>query len=104
MAGVGQLAGYEPLVAAQPGGADRLADAGLVAIHLGRVDVAVADVEGGAYSLGRLLGRGLEHAVPELRDLVSVVECESGNGGGGGHGVGPPGLIRGRASSVARPC
>ena len=40
-----QLAGHEDVAAVEPGRADRLADAPLVAVHLGGVDVPVADLQ-----------------------------------------------------------
>ena len=78
-----ELAGDEHLAAVDAGGADRLADAPLVAVHLGGVDVAVADLEGRRHGLGGVLGRDLEDAEAELRDRVAVVErrgweCVSG--------------------------
>ena len=69
-----ELAGDEHLVARDVGPVDALTDLLLVAVHLGRVDVAVADVERGPHRVDRLLRLDLEHTETELRDLDAVVE------------------------------
>ena len=74
-----ELAGDEDLVAVEPGRADRLADAGLVAVPLGGVDMAVADLERARDRLGGLAGVDLEDAEAELRDRVAVVERDVGD-------------------------
>ncbi len=77
--GVAQLAGDEHLAAVQAGGPDALADALLVAVHLGGVDVPVAHVQSLADRLGRLGRVDLEHPEAELRDGLAVVQGEVGN-------------------------
>jgi len=74
-----QLAGHEDLVAGQAGGADRLADALLVAVHLGGVEVPVADVQRLGHRLQGVLRRHLEDAEPELRDGRAVIQGQGGN-------------------------
>ena len=69
-----ELAGDEDLAAVDAGGADGLADLLLVAVHLGGVDVPVADLERRERGVLGLLGLDLEHPEAELRDLDTVVE------------------------------
>ena len=72
--GVPELGRDEDLLARDPRGGDRGAHAALVAVGGGGVDVAVA---GGKRFLDDplgVLGRDLEDAEPELRDLDAVVE------------------------------
>src|SRR3954468_7260261 len=52
------------------------ADAALVAVHLGGVDVAVADVERRGHRLRGLRRRDLEDTESELRDGAVVVELD----------------------------
>jgi hypothetical protein len=72
-----ELARDPDIVAVEPRGGDRGADAVLVAVHLGGVDVAIAGLE---RSRGRTLGVGaradLEDAEPELRDAAAVVQLD----------------------------
>src|SRR5690606_23868079 len=63
----------EDLVAWDAGLADRGADALLVAVAGGGVDVAVAGLEGGEGRGVGLVVAHLEHAEPDLRDRVAVV-------------------------------
>ncbi len=76
---VPELGGDEELLAGDARGGDRGADAFLVAVGGGGVDVAVADVERPLDHLLGVLGRDLEDAEPELGDLDAVVEGEAGN-------------------------
>ena len=69
-----QLARDVDVTALEPARADRLADTVLVAVHLRRVDVAIAGVERVRHRLRRLGRRDLEHAEPELRNRVAVVQ------------------------------
>jgi hypothetical protein len=69
-----QLAGHEELVATQARRGDGGADAGLVAVHLGGVDVPVADLDGGLHGRLRLGRRHLEDPEAELRDGAAVVQ------------------------------
>ena len=80
MEAVVQLARDVDVTALEPACADRLADTVLVAVHLRRVDVAIAGVERVRHRLRRLGRRDLEHAEPELRNRVAVVQGRSGNG------------------------
>jgi hypothetical protein len=59
---VAELAGDEDVGPGEPAGADGLADLALVAVHLGGVDVAVADVEGFADGADGVLRIDLEDA------------------------------------------
>ena len=68
-----QLAGHEDLAAVDARAGDGLADALLVAVHLGGVDVPVADLERGRDRLGGLLGRDLVDA--EARAAGSRRRC-----------------------------
>jgi hypothetical protein len=67
--------------AVDAGAGDAVADARLVAVHLGGVDVAVADGERALDRLWRLLRRDLEDAEAELRNRVAVVQGEIRNRG-----------------------
>jgi hypothetical protein len=73
-----ELAGDEDRFTVDAGVADTFADLLLVSVHLGGVDVAVADLEGRFDGLSRLLGIDLEHAEAELRDLLAVSERDVG--------------------------
>ena len=83
--GVGDphLGGDEDVLAGQSTGGDGRAHALLVAVGLGGVDVAVADLEGLEHGPLGLLRRGQEDAVADLRDVHAVVESD-----GGGSAVG----------------
>ena len=48
-------------------------------VDLGRVDVALADVEGGASGIPRLLGIDLEDAESQLGDVDAVGQADGGN-------------------------
>jgi hypothetical protein len=87
--GVAELARHEDLVARQPGGPDRVADAALVAVHLGRVDVPVADLEGRRDGLRGLRGIDLKDPEAELRDRGAVVELDLRDGADGAHAHAP---------------
>ena len=99
-----ELAGDEQLVARDPGGADRLADALLVAVHLGGVDVPVAGLEGLSGDPRRVLRRDLEHAEAELGDGVAVVQGQVRNLGHTNclH-IGPPNYSPAMRLDVRRP-
>ena len=71
-----ELAGDEHLAAIQPGIPDALRDLLLVAVHLGGVDVAVADFECGPHGRGSLFRLYLEDAETQLRDGVAVIESD----------------------------
>ena len=75
-----QLARDEHLVASEAGCREGVADTLLVPVHLGGVDVAVADVEGGQHRVARLLGRDLEHPEAELGDPDAVGDRDLRNG------------------------
>ena len=51
-------------------------DLRLVAVHLGGVDVPIADLDGRTHRGRRLGGRDLEDTEAELRDLDTVVEAD----------------------------
>ena len=77
-----ELAGDEDLGAGDGRPAHRLLNLGLVAVHLGRIDVAITDLEraeGGPLRIGRI---DLEDAETELRYFDPVVERDGGDGGG----------------------
>ena len=58
-----------------------VADAGLVAVHLSGVDVAVAGLEGRGHDAGGLVPGGtLKTPKPELRNGRAVVERDRGHG------------------------
>src|SRR5215212_1056310 len=69
-----ELAGYEDVAAVEARGADALAYLLLVAVHLRRVDVPVADPQGLAHSLRSIARFDLEDPEAELRDRVSIVQ------------------------------
>ena len=73
----------EHVVAVDAAAADGVADAALVGVGGGGVDVAVADAQGGLDGGGGLVGRGLEDAEAEGGHLDAVVEGERG----GRHGA-----------------
>jgi hypothetical protein len=79
MVGVEALRRDEELGAVQPRRADGLADLRLVAVGLGGVDVAVADLDRGQDVPGRLLRRDLEDADAELGDGDVVGEGDAGD-------------------------
>ena len=58
----------------EAGGADRPAGPLLVAVHLGHIDAAVADLEGLTDRLNGVLGLDLEDPEAELRDGAAVVK------------------------------
>ena len=62
------------IAAVQPGIADALTDLLLVAVHLGGVDVAVADLQRRTDCGGSLIRFDLENAEAQLRDGVAVIE------------------------------
>ena len=84
--GVGDphLGGQEDVLAGQSTGGDGRAHALLVAVGLGGVDVAVADLEGLEHGPLGLLRRGQEDAVADLRDVDAIVQSDGG-GGAVGH-------------------
>ena len=84
--GVGDphLGGDEDVLAGQSAGGDGRAHALLVAVGLGGVDVAVADLEGLEHGPLGLLRRSQEDAVADLRDVDAIVESDGG-GGAVGH-------------------
>jgi hypothetical protein len=73
-----ELAGDVDVVAVEAGGADRLPDLPLVAVHLGGVYVPVADLERTGDGLDRLGGIDLEYPEAELGDRGAVVELDGG--------------------------
>jgi len=75
-----ELAGDEHVGPVAPGGADRLTDLPLVAVHLGRVDVPVADLQRPTHDPDGVLGVDLKDTEAELRDRVTVVEVDRRNG------------------------
>ena len=68
------------VLAGDTGVGDRLPDAGLVAVDVGRVAVAVTDLEGVGDDALRLLGVDLEDAETELGNGGAGVELDGGNG------------------------
>src|SRR6185503_12511632 len=76
-----ELAGDVDARAVDAGAGDAVADARLVAVHLGGVDVAVADGQRAPDRLGGVLRRDLEDAESELRNRVAVVQGEIRSGG-----------------------
>ena len=80
--GVGDphLGGQEDVLAGQSAGGDGRAHALLVAVGLGGVDVAVADLEGLEHGALGLLRRGQEDAVADLRDVDAIVKSDGGGG------------------------
>src|SRR5215204_5852087 len=75
---VAELAGDEDVAAVEAGSADSFADLSLVGVHLRGVDVPVADPEGLAYRLYRILRLDLEDPETELGDDIPVVERDVG--------------------------
>ena len=67
MVAVVELAGHVDVVAGESRGANGLADAALVAVHLGGVDVSVAGLERGIDRSHGHLGRDLKDAKAQLR-------------------------------------
>jgi hypothetical protein len=80
VAGVAELARHRHVGPVEAGGADRLADAALVAVYLRRVDVAAADLERRRHRLRGDGGIDLEDAEAELRDDAAVVEGDRRRG------------------------
>ena len=80
--GVGDphLGGQEDVLTGQSAGGDGRAHALLVAVGLGGVDVAVADLEGLEHGALGLLRRGQEDAVADLRDVDAIVKSDGGGG------------------------
>ena len=76
-----ELARDEDLASVEAEGANRLADAALVAVHLRGVDMPVADLEGLRDGFGGVAGRDLKDAEAELWDGVTVVEVDGRHGG-----------------------
>ena len=66
--GVVDLRRDEQVLASDSRGLERRPDLGLVAVHLGGVDMAVADLEGAAHRVVRVLGRDLVGAETEDGD------------------------------------
>jgi hypothetical protein len=56
--------------------ANALPDTRLVLVHLGGVDVAVADLQRGLDGFGRLIRVDLEYTEAQLRDCRAVVEFD----------------------------
>ena len=69
-----ELAGDEDLVARQAAVGDRGSDLGFVAVHLGGIDVPVADLQRVADRTIGVLGPHLVGAIPELRNQHPVVQ------------------------------
>src|SRR5215208_2307822 len=69
-----ELARDEDVVAVDARGANPLTDLYLVAVHLRRVDVPVADLDGLSNRLCGVFGLDLKHPETELRDCVSIVQ------------------------------
>jgi hypothetical protein len=77
---VAQLAGDEHLASVEARPGDGLAHLGLVAVHLGGVDVPVPGLEGRAHGGRRVLRLDLEDAEAELRNGLAVVQRDVRNG------------------------
>ena len=77
------LRGDEQVLAGDARGLERRPDLGLVAVHLGGVDVAVPDLEGAAHRVVRVLGRDLVGAETENGDGRSRREHKGRNRGRG---------------------
>ena len=77
---VPDLRGDEHVLARQPGPGDALADAGLVVVERGGVDMAVAGFQGDLHGIGRRGIRDLVHTEPELGDAVTVIERKKRRG------------------------
>ena len=75
---VPQLGGEEDVFARHVRVSDSAAHARLVAVASGGVNVAVADLQGGAHNLLGDLVLNLPHAVAQLRDGSAVVELYVG--------------------------
>ena len=78
MEAVVELACDEDVGAVQPGLADALADLLLVSVHLGGVDVPVADLEGGLTAARSRPPRSGTRRT-QLRDVLAVVQCDDRN-------------------------
>ena len=70
----------EDLGARQTRAGDRLADAALIAIGGGGIDVAISDPQRFGDRRPCLVGRGLEHAIAERRHFNAIVEGKQGDG------------------------
>ena len=86
MVAVVELGGHPQLVAGHSRARDGGADAGLVAVHLGGVDMPVADVEGVADHAFDLLDADLVGAQTQLRHLQGSGLVGPPNQGGRGRG------------------
>ena len=71
-----ELAGDVHVPAVDAEVADALTDARLVLVHLGGVDVPIADVQRFSDGPGGLVGLDLEDAESELRNFGAVVEFD----------------------------
>src|SRR3954451_14832604 len=76
-----ELAGHEDVVAVDARRPNRLADLLLVAVHLGGVDVSVADLEGRQCRLLGAFRLDLEDTETQLGDLDTVVQRDVWYGG-----------------------
>ena len=85
--GIVDLRGDEQVLAGDARGLERCPDLGLVAVHLGGVDVAVPDLEGAAYRVVRVLGCDLVGAETEHGDGRARREGEGRNRGRGRGGA-----------------
>src|SRR6201996_7979637 len=77
---VAQLAGDEDLTAVEARPGDGVAYFGLVAVHLGGVDVPVPGLERRAHRGRRVLRRDLKDTEAELRNGLAVVQPDIRNG------------------------
>src|SRR5580693_6077295 len=77
---VAQLAGDEDLTAVQARPGNGLAHLGLVAVHLGGIDVPVPGLECRAHGGRRVLRLNQEDAEPELRNGLTIVQPDVRNG------------------------
>ena len=91
-----QLAGDEDLASVEARRRDGLPHLGLVAVHLGGVDVPVPGLERRAHGGRRVLRLDLEDAEAELRDGLAVVQRDVRNGT---HGKNSPHRLRVRTWS-----
>ena len=76
MEAVVELARDEHVATVDAGVANALSDTRLVLVHLGGVDMAVADVQRRPDGLGGFAGVDLEYAESQLRDFRAVVEFD----------------------------
>ena len=75
-----ELARDVDLAAIKARGANGLADSPLVAVHLRRVDVPIADLERMHDGAPRLVRRDLEDAEAQLRDCLGVIQRDRRRG------------------------